>query len=177
MNLKIRTQDIQHQQCKHQGLGTKLQKEHLIIYRSIQQKCLQYYLLKRSKYPKWSYSESFTALSSFKSGKRQDILSDILQRLFRIRQTRIVSMYHLFGCRSYRGRRKGSGGSNSKRSIKTFRHRDECSSECILDVKDMWQRKWDSDNNGRDLYSVQRIVGNRREDSIIRHSALNQFNI
>ncbi len=47
-------------------------------------------------------------------------------------------------------------------------------------LKDMWQSKWDGENKGRHLYNIQktvgnerRIFGNRKEDSIMSHTALN----
>ncbi len=44
----------------------------------------------------------------------------------------------------------------------------------------MWQSKWDGEEKGRHLYNIQktvgnerRIFGNRKEDSIMSHTALN----
>ncbi|XP_051548849.1 uncharacterized protein LOC127437749 [Myxocyprinus asiaticus] len=144
-------------------------------------------------------SDSFAALLSLKSGKsstRQDILSDILQSLFRIHQTRTVISFVWVPAHI------GVEGNEVVDQIakQALKHSDielivpmsklEIKGLIKGAVKDMWQKKkfkkWDSENKGRHLYNIQRIVGserrsfgNRREDSIISHlrighSALNQ---
>ncbi|XP_046732719.1 uncharacterized protein LOC124403146 [Silurus meridionalis] len=139
-------------------------------------------------------SDSMAALTSLRSGKsesRQDLILEILQSLFRIRQLRVEVNFLWVPAHV------GVGGNemvdvlaknalnHSLIDIKVALSRAEFKAVISSKVGRRWQEVWNSGANGRHLFLIQETVGterkrlgNRRKDVIVTrlrigHAALN----
>ncbi|KAI2643913.1 Gag-Pol polyprotein [Labeo rohita] len=116
-------------------------------------------------------TDSMAALTSLQSGKsdaRQDILYEILQSIYRIRQLRLL-VYFLWVPAHI-----GIEGSECVDQLakKTLEHaqvelqitisKSEIKRLIYVEVEKKWQKIWENESKGRHLFKIQECVGKRR---------------
>lgn len=139
-------------------------------------------------------SDSMAALKSLQSAKseaRQDLVFEILQNLFTIRQLRImVSFLWVPAHVGVDGNEEADmlakkALNNEQIEIKLALSKTEFKRMIAVEIYKKWQQVWNKETKGRHLYQIQEFVGNgrkrygyRRKDVIITrlrigHTSLN----
>ncbi|XP_038157609.1 uncharacterized protein LOC119794224, partial [Cyprinodon tularosa] len=139
-------------------------------------------------------TDSMATLNSLLSGKsetRQDLIFEVLQSLFRIRQLKILVYFlwvpaHVGVDGNEKADKLAKKALNHQQiEMNVFLSKSEMKTLITIETRKKWQTIWNNESKGRHLYQIQKFIGkerkrygNRKKDIIISrlrigHTALN----